>query len=152
MSQHYPGNQGPHYWVPPVPPKRRKVWPWVVGGVLVLMVLGFASCAAMIGAAGQAIEDAEAPVTYRYQVTGDGKATVTYQTDSGMSQAGDVSLPFERDETFTGVLDLPNVTGTVGTGGGSITCRVLDPASGKVLAENTASGQFASCSASPQPK
>lgn len=129
---------------------------WVLASILAVIVIGAVSCAAVLGAGASAVNDsikqAEQPVTYRYSVEGRGKATIMYLAEAGSSNNSDVPLPFQRDETFTGLFDLPMVSATLGTGGGSVTCRVLDPTTGAVLAENTASGQFASCSASPPPR
>lgn len=147
----YP-HQQPYY---PAPKKSHTVRN-VILGVVIGLVLVIGGCMAVIGAGAKAasdsIEKASAPVTYRYHVEGTAKtATVTYMNQSGMSQAGDVKIPFDRDETFTGIVKLANLTATIGQRGGSVTCQVLDEA-GKVLAENKASGPFASCSASPQPE
>ncbi|MEV6773311.1 DUF4352 domain-containing protein [Nocardia sp. NPDC051030] len=42
MPGPYP--QGPYY-----PPKRHKVWPWVLGGFLLVILLFFGACAALFG-------------------------------------------------------------------------------------------------------
>ncbi len=40
------------------PPRKRRKWPWVLGILLSVMLLGFAGCAVMVGGAVTAIDDA----------------------------------------------------------------------------------------------
>lgn len=47
----------PYGYVPQPPPKKRKVWPWVVGGVVAVMILGCVGVFAIIGAGGKAVSD-----------------------------------------------------------------------------------------------
>jgi hypothetical protein len=69
MTQQHPppspsGSYGqqPHmqqpYAQPPPPPKRRKVWPWVLLAVVLIPILGFVACTAMVGAGIKAVDDA----------------------------------------------------------------------------------------------
>lgn len=39
-------------------PKRRKVWPWVLLAVVLVPILGFVACTAMVGGAVKAVDDA----------------------------------------------------------------------------------------------
>ncbi|MFD7846595.1 DUF4352 domain-containing protein [Nocardia sp. NPDC059764] len=49
--------QGPYY--PPQPPKKRRVWPWVLGGFLACLLLLFGGCAALIGGAAHEVAKQE---------------------------------------------------------------------------------------------
>jgi hypothetical protein len=43
------------YGPPAPPPKKRKIWPWIVGGIILLLLLG------MCGVAGRAVNQSSAP-------------------------------------------------------------------------------------------
>lgn len=45
-----PPGQQPHGYVPQQAPRKRKKWPWIVGGLLVVMVLGCVGVFALLGA------------------------------------------------------------------------------------------------------
>jgi hypothetical protein len=50
--QHYPGASAPE------PPKRRRIWPWVVLAVVLVPILGFVACTAVLGAGISAVDNA----------------------------------------------------------------------------------------------
>ena len=59
MSQQYPPPPQPYgYQQQPPPKKRRKVWPWVLLAVVMVPILGFVACTAMLGAGVKAVDDA----------------------------------------------------------------------------------------------
>jgi hypothetical protein len=95
-----PPQQGipqPQYGGPPpvsgVPPKKRKKWPWVLGGLLVIMLTGFAGCAALVGGAVVAVDDAVAESTAKREAVVVGKigtpvnnAGMTYLVESASTK------------------------------------------------------------------
>ncbi|MCE0763489.1 hypothetical protein LWC35_11325 [Pseudonocardia kujensis] len=42
----------------PTPPKKRKKWPWIIGALILIPILGFAGCTALVGGAVKAVDDA----------------------------------------------------------------------------------------------
>jgi hypothetical protein len=138
----YPQGAGP--WTPAEPPKKkRKVWPWVLLAVLVLIIGAFVSCTAAVGSA---VSTANAPVSLRYEVTGS-TSTITYGNAAGMAQETEVSPPWSKEVTWDdGMMATGSVTATLGTKGGKVTCRIYN--GDKVVAENSASGLGASASCS----
>lgn len=134
---------------PPPPRKKRRVWPWVLLGVIALSIAGFAACTAAVGGA---IDSASAPATVRYELIGDGTATtVTYSTDGGTSQESQVTLPWTKDVQFgDAFLSVTTLTGQRGDGDGSLMCRITNTTTGAVIAESTSSGSsvVVSCSGS----
>lgn len=125
------------------PRGKRRVWP-IVLAILAMPFVFVIGCTAFVGAG---IEAASQPVAVTYQVEGSaGDATLTYSTESGMSQESGADLPWSKTvEWADGFVAMPSVTGTAGMSGGDVTCRILG-ADGAVLAENTASGLGASAS------
>lgn len=68
---------------PPAPPQKpkRKIWPWVLGGIFLVILLGFGACAALVGSVANEITK-DSPVTVQQP---DGQ---TQTADSGPSFAG----------------------------------------------------------------
>ncbi|MFR9803650.1 hypothetical protein ACL02T_15275 [Pseudonocardia sp. RS010] len=147
MSQHsYNPNQPPPGWYPQ-PKRKRRVWPWIVLVLVIVVapIVGFGACTAAVDSA---ITEAGKPVTYTYRVTGSGSdVRIDYQTDTGSASVSDVSLPWEIGETFSSLINFVHVSAILDQDGGKVTCEVLQD--GKVVASNTASGPFASCTAMP---
>ncbi|MDT7704566.1 MAG: hypothetical protein QOG20_173 [Pseudonocardiales bacterium] len=88
--------------------------------------------------------------TYEYQVTGSGQATVGYGTVSGSgvtSSSGTQALPWSKTITVDnkGIFFAPTLTATA-MSGGSVACKIIH--NGKVVADQTASGQYATVSCS----
>lgn len=66
----------------PLPQRqKRKVWPWVLGGIFLVILLGFGACAAFVGSVANEISK-DSPVTIQAPNGG------TETTDSGPSFAG----------------------------------------------------------------
>lgn len=42
----------------PTPPKKRKKWPWIVGALILIPILAFAGCTALVSGAVKAVDDA----------------------------------------------------------------------------------------------
>lgn len=91
------GTPQPQYGGPPpvyaVAPKKRKKWPWVLGVLLVVMLTGFAGCAALIGGATVAVNDAIEESTAKREATVVGKigtpvdnAGMTYLVESASTR------------------------------------------------------------------
>jgi Mycobacterium membrane protein len=151
------GAQGPPVgYAPTAPPKKRKVWPWVLLGVCLVLILGFAGCVAIIGTAanqvGDQIKADSRPVLVTYEVTGEGVSTannITYTKDVnlGQEQATGQPLPWKKDIQFGEGLFKPlSIVAQAGDGTGTITCRIL--VDGAEVTKSTSQGQFAvvSCS------
>lgn len=142
--------QGGQYAAPPPPPapqKRRRVWPFVLLGMVLVPILGFAGCAALIGGAASSVSAVSGPVTVRYELTGDGDASaVTYSSGgngTNVSQESSVSLPWTKEVTIDDGLMGVVTLGASNGESGSITCKVTNVATGKVIAEGTGSGAYA---------
>lgn len=152
-------------WPPPrqqPPPERRRGWlKWVllvVGVLLVLVVVaGNNAPAPVAGPAGapattSAATGSSEPVQpaagsgVTYRVEGQGKVTLTYLTNGGMSQV-EASLPWELGGVDVDAL--PNLSATRTSGRtGAIQCVILRD--GAEIARTTAQGQYASCTATGQ--
>lgn len=79
----------------------------------------------------------------RYEVTGDGPATrINYMIVGAESDSVNATLPWMKS---TGAPWM-SVTTWRGPGPGSITCRITG--GGRILAEHTAAGPYAQCTAS----
>ncbi|MFG2442288.1 DUF4352 domain-containing protein [Nocardia fluminea] len=52
-----PAAPGPPYY--PQPPRKKKVWPWVLGGFVLAVLVLFGGCAALIGTAANEVAKAE---------------------------------------------------------------------------------------------
>ncbi|TXG90550.1 hypothetical protein DW322_10340 [Rhodococcus rhodnii] len=140
------------YPPPPYPPpqqKKRRIWPWVLLGVILAFVLLFAGCVALFGGVASEIDrESNRSVSVTYQVEGTGTgATVTYSgTNLDMAQETNATLPWSRDVDIDGLGKFVTMTASNGSDGGSITCRIL--ADGNQIAEQTSSGPYANVSCS----
>jgi hypothetical protein len=148
------------------PPRRRKKWPFIVGGILALFVIigiangggnqpsttpaGAPTAASAPSAAAPAAPADSGTDTITYEVTGDSVSeagTITYVKDSnfGMQQENSTNLPWKKDvEMESGLFDVQPMTLTAqsGSGGsGSITCRILK--NGEEVTSSTSSGPYA---------
>ncbi|NOP99291.1 MmpS family transport accessory protein [Mycolicibacterium sp.] len=146
----YAGYPPPGYTQPPYgyqPPKKRAVWPWILGGIFLVIFLGIGGCVAFVGSVAKNIDDeSKREVTVTYSVTGSGNSVaITYSgRDFNTAQETDASLPWSKDVTIDGLGKTVTLTATNGSDGGTITCEIS--ANGKTLAQQTSSGPFASAS------
>lgn len=136
---------------PPVPPKKTRKWPWIVGGLFVLVfvlpALGGNTQAtpAPAPAAAAPAGDTSGGSTVVYEVTGKGSASVTYMKE-GFSQEQQTSakLPFKKELQFkdkVGSFAPLSLVAQHSAGGGDITCRIT--VDGQVVGESTSSGPYA---------
>lgn len=90
-----PYNQGPQrgsYSTQQAPPRRRKVWPWVLLAVILVPVLAFGACAALVGGAVSAVDQARQGGTVALG------ETFTYQDGLALSAA--VPTPYDAGNEF----------------------------------------------------
>jgi uncharacterized membrane protein len=132
---------------PPPTTRKKRRWPWVLLAVFVLIIGGFTACTALVGTAVNKIdESAKKQVTVTYSVTGQGSASITYDTSTGAGvsseNANNTPLPWSKDVVISGLLKTPNLIATLGADGGTVTCEIS--VNGQMLKTATSSGPFAS--------
>ncbi|MFE0176410.1 MmpS family transport accessory protein [Streptomyces sp. NPDC059002] len=143
----YPPQGGPQGWAtpPPVPPqgKKRRKWPWVLLGVLILLVGG---CTALVVGIGYEVDkESKREVTVEYEVTGDAKGVAIAYTAYGdgnlsQNQLSDVELPWSKKQKTKGFVKGGALAVTMGASGGSVRCKVTVDGATRTA---TASGAFA---------
>jgi Mycobacterium membrane protein len=174
-GQQLPGRSQPtgsgraqHRHMPPPSEPTRRRWPWAVGGIVLLLVIGVAAggqTTAPTTAPSTAGELAQAPAApdtagepsvdvITYEVIGDSvdeADNITYIKDEnfGQQQENGASLPWKKEIEFeSGLFVQPlSLVAVSGSGGsGSITCRILR--NGEEVTSSTSSGPYAlvSCS------
>lgn len=132
----------------PQPPRKKKVWPWVLGGIALVLLLIIGGCVAFVGTVANEIDkEANREVTVTYEAGGTGTATVTY-SGQGMDvgQESDVALPWTKDVALDGLVKYVSLTVMAGFEGGQVSCKIT--VDGKVIAEDQASGQLATANCS----
>ncbi len=115
-----------------------------------MLALGIGGCVTIVSLAGVAVNHAaHVNHTVVYSVTGTGQATdITYSTlqegngQNGTAQVTNVSLPWSKTITVSGLITVFDVSATVGTDGGTVSCTITED--GRQIAHNAASGAFAS--------
>ncbi|MEP9393130.1 MULTISPECIES: hypothetical protein [Gordonia] len=135
---------------PPQPPKKRKIWPWILLAVVIVIIAFVGGCVALIGGAAESIDnESNRTVTVTYEVTGEGQASsVTYTTnDVNVSQDTNAALPWTKDVQISGLGKFVSLTATNDfDASGSITCTIKQGE--KVISTNTSSGPAATASCS----
>ena len=115
--------------------------------LLVLFILFVGGCMAMIGGVANEVDkQSKEEHQITYSIEGDAQdANVTYTTDgTNTAQDNGVAAGWTKDVTHTGFF-AASLIATNGMGDtGTITCKIMS--NGKVLSENTATGEFASAS------
>lgn len=134
--------------------KRRK-WPWVLGGVALLVVIIAASSGgdrtnapvsppASASAAPNAAQttsnaaDANQGSTYTYKITGRGQASLTYTGQGGNIAQSTGHLPWSKTVNRD-VFSYGSVTASVMGSSGPLSCSITDE-TGRVVAENSSEG------------
>lgn len=146
-----PGAIPPGYQLQPV---KKKKWPWIVGGIVLIFILLIGGCMAVVGKAVDEVDkEMKSTASAIYEVTKDGRpgvavdnASITYTNgDSNVSQDTAASLPWTKNVDVTGLGKYVSLTSN-DENGGSITCTIRQ--GDKVISTNTANGPFASASCS----
>lgn len=128
-------------------PKKTPVWPWILGGIVLVIFLGIGGCVAFVGGVASNIDkEANREVEIIYGVTGSGRSVaITYSgRDFNTAQETAVSLPWNQSVTIDGLGKTVSLTATNDAGGGTITCQIT--ADGTTIAQQTSSGPFATAS------
>ncbi|WP_433754655.1 MmpS family transport accessory protein [Nocardia sp. CA-135398] len=151
------GYQQPYQGAVPPPaycqqPAKKKKWPWILGGLVLVFVLSIGGCLAFLANIATDIDkESTKEVTVKYEVTSDGPiaGNITYSSggDAGqIAQANEQPLPWSRDVTVTGFVKAVSLSAQADEGATKITCRITE--GGKVIAEQTSTGPFAIASCS----
>lgn len=118
--------------------------------LVILVVLGMASCTAMMSKTVSEVDKSlNEEKTVVYRVSGDAQdARITYNTAGGGQSASDsnvnITSGWEKEVKVKGIFGAyMSVTSGVNDSG-TVSCQIL--VDGQVVAENSASGQFASAS------
>lgn len=130
----------PYYYQPP---RKRPVWPWVLGAVLVVMFLGAGGCLAVVAMVGSRIDsEAQPAVNVTYEVAGSGSSVNITYTDGGYNTAQQTvtTLPWTKDVRVDGLIKTVWLTAANGPDDGTVTCKIT--AGGKTLAQETATGPY----------
>lgn len=127
----------------PQPPQQKKVWPWVLGAVLLVLFLIVGGCVAFVGVVANEIDkEAKREVTVSYEAGGTGTASITYAGKGlDLGQESDVALPWSKDIELDGLVKFVSLNVRTGSEGGEVTCTIT--ANGKIIAQDQASGPFA---------
>lgn len=110
--------------------------------MVLVPILGFGACAALVGGAASSLGGDAAVVVY--EVSGaESAGNITYSADgsTGIAQENGVALPWSTEVQFAeGALRVATLSAQ-NAGAGDITCRIT--VDGEVVAELTSSGEFA---------
>jgi hypothetical protein len=134
------------------PPKpKKKLHQRVLFWILLVVVLMFGGCIALVAGGSKAVNDANNQKhTIVYTVTGSGTADVTYDAfdngNSGTSQLSSVQLPWTKTITGSGLFNSYSVIATVGSNGGTVACTLR--VDGTQVSSHSASGAFSSANCS----
>ncbi|WP_330330566.1 hypothetical protein OHS33_13045 [Streptomyces sp. NBC_00536] len=140
----------PQYPTPPPPPpgtpsRGRRRWPWVLLGLLILLLGG---CTALFAVfAHQVSEEAGRPAKITYAATGKATGvTISYSSwrdgNVSTSQVGGQNLPWTKVITTKGFVKGGSLIVTLGADGGAATCSVTVDDAPPITA--SAMGPFAS--------
>ncbi|WP_410872272.1 MmpS family transport accessory protein [Nocardia sp. A7] len=142
-GQQTPGGGYPQQGGYPQPPRKKKVWPWVLGGILVVLLLIVGGCVAFVGTVANEIgNEASREVAVSYQATGSGTGTVIYSDGTlDVQTEADVPLPWSKDVTITGLVKQSALSVMSSFDGGTVSCKIV--VDGKVIAQDEASGSLA---------
>lgn len=104
-------------------------------------ILGIVAAIVLVGVT-SACDDSAAlgSSEVKYEITGGAASSVTYGTAAGISQEADVKLPWSKTVTDDGLLTIATLDAQ-NAGSGPVSCKIT--IDGKVIAEQTSSGQFA---------
>lgn len=147
-----PGPYGPPPgWQQPQPPAKKRRGCLIAALVIVaVVIIGAVSCVAIAGSAVKSVDDqSKQQHTVLYEVTGTGKADITYSTDAQGSSAQEsgATLPWSKTEQSAGFFRVYTLLAQNGmdSSGGELTCKIT--VDGKLVKTATAkgAGAIASC-------
>jgi hypothetical protein len=133
----------PPYFAPPTQPVKPR-WPWIVGGIMAVLVLVVVAGLVIFTVAR---DDQPQAVTVTYEVTGPpGEVEVTYwDSDDNRSDPQPVTLPWRTQVTMRGEDKYTSLSVEQAKSSDEpVKCRIT--ADGKVIQENESVGIFVSCS------
>lgn len=140
-----PYGQQPYPYPPQPPQKKRKIWPWILGGVILVFVLIIGGCVALVGTAANEVDkQSKKEVEVTYRVSGTGTASITWtDKDFNIAQATNVTLPWEKKVTVTGFAKAASLTVTNNESDTASTkCEII--VGDQVKYTQTATGPYAS--------
>jgi hypothetical protein len=160
--QGYPqqGHGGPQGYGPPAQqPKKRKKWPFIVGGILLLFIIvgiaggngsGQQPGATGLGASGASDSASDKAAVVYEIVDAKNAGNITYSAGSGMdiAQENGVKLPWKKEVSMDRGFSIATLTAQ-NAGSGKITCRIT--VDGKVAKEVSSQGQYAVVSCTSEP-
>jgi Mycobacterium membrane protein len=127
-------------------PRRRRVWPWVLGGLVLVVLLGIGGFFVFVDRVAHHVEEGskyQVPVTYRVEGSGS-SVGITYTVGVAHTATDTAaSLPWTKDIATGGTVSL---SARNDQSGGMLTCRIF--ANGKQIAEQTVTGPLATASCS----
>jgi hypothetical protein len=123
------------------PPSRKPLWPWVLGGLAVLVVIVIAiAVAVVVSTAGKPGRS----VAMSYEVEGSARSVMINSStaDGDDLSENHVALPWSKKVTPNTDVLFVRVWVIADPPGGTLTCRIMQ--NGKKVAEETANGSMAS--------
>lgn len=132
-----------HGWVPIAPPKKRKVWPWVLG-LFALAFLAFAGCSVLVGGAVNEVDKAITTELNRTDVVtleATGIGTVTY-SDGGNHVLGEEFQDYWTKDVEWSFIDSFIVQSNY-MSPGPVSCRILE--NGIVVSEYSSDTGMVTC-------
>lgn len=161
-AQGYPQQQygGPPGYGPPTPqPKKRKKWPFIVGGILLLfIIIGIAGGKGTaqqpgetgLGASGPSDTASDQAAVMYEVVDAKNAGNITYSAGSGMdiAQENGVKLPWKKEVSLNRGFSIATLTAQ-NSGSGKITCRIT--IDGKLAKEVSSQGAYAVVTCTSEP-
>ncbi|MEV0047926.1 hypothetical protein AB0H60_31260 [Nocardia rhamnosiphila] len=148
-----PGPYPPEYHLPPPygsypgpgygrPPKKKAKWPWILAGIMVVLLVLLGACIAFTGGGHEVDQQAAAQVTLILEVSSDGPldAHTSYSRGDGstIEQANQQRLSSTTPVTVTGLAHPFSLTAQADRTATTITCTVREGE--KILTTHTSTG------------
>lgn len=131
----------------PAQPPRKPRWPWIIGGIVVVLIAAaIAAVAIVMHVVTRPPDQATGTVRVVYEVTGSGKANIRYNDiHDSLVKLRSVDLPW-RIEVSMQTTDMPFVSGEQAAGP-QMNCRISS--AGNVLNERHSSVGLVYCDSEP---